>query len=259
MKKMLAVFCIAALSVMTCVAPFAAENGSPTNPVNPPRPPRPPYVSPTDGGGNAGGGSSSQSSSAASNTSSNTAAAPAQTPAVTGTPATIDTSATTVAIPAGDSVVIADVNPADFQNDPALSEIIKALAALGTDGQQHTTAEIFESLGVTTSTAQTEPSNTIINVDSLEAITKLLDFKFGKAGTRLPNGKIKASFPGNALTQGKKAEQLVIVQIDPVAKNNDGKPAIHFVDVAIDSSNNTLTAEFPCAGPFYVMQRTDVQ
>lgn len=243
MKRILAVFCVAALSLMTCVAPFASSPGGPAN---------------LPSGGGSQGSSSSNAGTTNNNTTNNNTTTNTPAPAVTGTEATIDAAGTTVAIPAGEIVMIIEALQADFQNDPVMGEIVKKLSDLASDGQQHTTAEIFEILGVTTATAQTTPSNTVININALEAITKLLDFKFSKAGTRLPNGKIKATFPGNALTQGKKAEQLVVVQIDPVEKDANGNPVVHYVDVEI-SADNKLTVEFPCSGPFYIMQRTDVQ
>ena len=64
---------------------------------------------------------------------------------------------------------------------------------------------------------------------------------------RLAPGKIAGTFTGNDLTKDLTSEQIVLVQIDPVS----GKA--YLVD-AVKNSDNTITAEFPCTGPFVIAQ-----
>ncbi len=74
-----------------------------------------------------------------------------------------------------------------------------------------------------------------------------LEFTNAVTGEKLQgDGKIKGTLPGNENTKGKTSEEMAIVQVGP-----DG--TVHVVDVTADTDANTITAIYPCNGPFIVV------
>lgn len=244
MKKLTVLLCAAAMAVALCTSSFAAPSRpGPVDPV--PGPYRP------GNGGNGGNGGGSNANSNASNNNNNAGGSTNNNAAPT-TPAgsitlTVNSDKTDAAVLADADGAIAtpattaDVAEFDETQHPNAFKFIKMM----TEDVQHTTAEILSALNV--SGVVTTEGGKAIDTSKLSIISKVYKFQ-NKSGKKLPPGKISASFTGNELTKDKTDDQLVIVQVDPETDK------VYFVDVKIDPATNTLSADFPCTGPFVICE-----
>ncbi|MBR2765591.1 MAG: hypothetical protein IKE03_06390 [Blautia sp.] len=86
-----------------------------------------------------------------------------------------------------------------------------------------------------------------VDPKTVKLLTSPLVFANAVTGEVLKgDGKLKITFPGNENTKGKDSDKVASVQMGP-----DG--TIHVVDMTVDKDANTLTAIFPCIGPFVIV------
>lgn len=167
---------------------------------------------------------------------------------------------TTVEIPEGESVVVTVADAADYVKYPEIQEVITKLLD---KENSYTVAQLIEAAGIALvdeNGAKKEYKTTdgnAVDPEKLEAVTTLTNFEFAQSGKLLENGSIETTIPGNEVLKEEKKENVVIVQFDleqydKKAENEEEELAPYFIEAKEIQEDGSLTAEFPCTGPFIV-------
>ena len=152
-----------------------------------------------------------------------------------------------------------------FADYPEIQQVVKDL--LDKD-HVFTTVELLERAGVKlydSDGRQKEYFTTKgnpIDPTKLDPITHISNFEY-EDGTMLDNGPIEATLPGCEAVQQEKIERVILVQFDLeqyerlyAGEEVELKP--YFIECDVLLEDGTITAQFPCTGPFFIVINTDV-
>lgn len=179
---------------------------------------------------------------------------------------------TTVALPEDDKVVVKPAEPAKYE-ELGFTEIKEVVEKLLDAEKVYTTVEILETAGIEL-TEENEAGEVVkkeykttegnpVDPEKLDPITYMSNFEFEKSGELLEDGSILATIPGSEVLKGEKKERVIIVQFDleQYTKKMNGEDVEltpYFVEVEEILEDGTITAKFPCTGPFFITINTDV-
>lgn len=160
---------------------------------------------------------------------------------------------TAAKIPEGMKLVVKEAQPENYNNE-AVKEVV---TKLNDSKQVITIKEILDILKVDTTKEIKTESGTVIKPEEYEPITKFADIALTD-GTEIKydiNGKVesvKATIEIEALKDVKDINNIVLMQMEPEAGN------VYFIEIdekTYDSEKGEITVEFPCLGPFTVMEK----
>ena len=147
-------------------------------------------------------------------------------------------SAIGITLPA-EGIAVREAKATDYSDGSAAKTFVEAFES------EKTLADVFTKVGFTE--AKTTDGGKNVDPKTAKLLAGPLAFSNAVTGEVLTgDGKIKATIPGCENTKGKDSDKMAIVQIGP-----DG--TVYVVDVTVDKDSNTLTAIFPCNGPFIII------
>lgn len=156
-------------------------------------------------------------------------------------------------IPEGKKLVVKEAQPENYESKEAAEVVTK----LNDSKEVITTKEILEILKVDTTKEIKTQSGTVIKPEEYEPITKFADIAIAD-GVNIEydiNGEVKAvkaTIEIEALKEVEDIKNIVLMQIDP--KTGE----VYFVEIKEEDYNpetGEITVEFPCLGPFTVMEK----
>ena len=154
-------------------------------------------------------------------------------------------------LPEGTTVEVRDAAPENYENAAAAEAVTK----LNDDTTTVTMKDILDILKVDAATAKTQSGNPI-DPTQYEPVTKFADLVLtdGTSVMYDNNGEVvsvKVTLTLDAV-KGAKAENLVIMQIDP--KTGE----VYFIEITeadFNAETGEVTVTFPCLGPFTVLEK----
>lgn len=152
-----------------------------------------------------------------------------------------------------------------FADFPEIQQVVKNLL-----DKEHvfTTVELLESAGINIYNKDgrkkeyfTTKGNPI-DPTKLDPITHMSRFEY-EDGTLLDNGMIEATISGCEAIRQEKIERIIIVQFDleqyeRLQAGEDVELEPYFIECDELLEDGTITAQFPCTGPFFIAINTDV-
>ncbi len=161
--------------------------------------------------------------------------------------ATVDASGTTATIPEGKKVAVQEATPDNYA-DKKVADAVKLL-----NGDEPTSLQdIFDVLEFDAKDVKTTDGKEIDPKD-YDPITKFADLVItdGTKAEYTIDGKVKVTVKVEDVLKDVKAEDLLIMQVDPTTGE------VFFVEVTdVDPETGEITAVFPCLGPFTILEKT---
>lgn len=161
--------------------------------------------------------------------------------------------ATAAKLPTGTQLVVQEAQPENYKSEEAKEVVTR----LNDPKQSVTTKEILEILKVDTTKEIKTQSGNPIKPEQYEPITKFADIAL-QDGTEVKydiNGKVesvKTTIKIEALKEVKDIKNIVLMQINPETGE------VYFIEIDeefYDPETGEITVEFPCLGPFTVMEK----
>lgn len=153
-----------------------------------------------------------------------------------------------------------------YADYPEIQQVVKDLLD---KNHVFSTVELLERAGVElydTDGRQKNYSTTKgnpIDLTKLDPITHISNLEY-EDGTLLENDMIEVTIPGCESVQQEKIERVIFVQFDPEQyekcyAGEDVELEPYFIECDELLEDGTITAQFPCTGPFFIVINTDVQ
>lgn len=153
-----------------------------------------------------------------------------------------------------------------YADYPEIQQVVKDLLD---KNHVFSTVELLERAGVElydTDGRQKNYSTTKgnpIDLTKLDPIAHISNLEY-EDGTLLENDMIEVTIPGCESVQQEKIERVILVQFDPEQyekyyAGEDVELEPYFIECDELLEDGTITAQFPCTGPFFIVINTDVQ
>ena len=154
-------------------------------------------------------------------------------------------------IPEGYSLAVQEANTANYTNAPVASVVDR----FNDDTVVLSVAEALTELGVDTTAPVTTESGVVVDITACEALTPFVDLAISD-GTNVEytvDGEITATLVVE-VAKDLTAEDLLIMHVNPETGD------VYFIEVEeYDPATGSITATFPCLGPFTVLTGAAVQ
>lgn len=154
-------------------------------------------------------------------------------------------------IPEGYSLAVQEANTANYTNATVASVVDR----FNDDTVVLSVTEALTELGVDTTAPVTTESGVVVDITACEALTPFVDLAISD-GTNVEytvDGEITATLVVE-VAKDLTAEDLLIMQVNPETGD------VYFIEVEeYDPATGSITATFPCLGPFTVLTGAAVQ
>lgn len=154
-------------------------------------------------------------------------------------------------IPEGYSLAVQEANTANYTNATVASVVDR----FNDDTVVLSVAEALTELGVDTTAPVTTESGLVVDITACEALTPFVDLAISD-GTNVEytvDGEITATLVVE-VAKDLTAEDLLLMQVNPETGD------VYFIEVEeYDPATGSITATFPCLGPFTVLTGASVQ
>lgn len=181
--------------------------------------------------------------------------------------AEIDTTSgyTNISLDAEKRILVVPTKEKTYADYPEIQQVVKDLLD---EDHVFTTVELLERAGVNLydeDGRQKEYFTTKgnpIDPTKLDLITRMSNFEY-EDGTLLDNGQIYATIPGCESVKQEKIGRIIIVQFDVeqyerLYAGEDVELEPYFIECDELLEDGTITAQFPCTGPFFIVINTEV-
>lgn len=153
-------------------------------------------------------------------------------------------------IPEGYTLEVKNVDTASYENKTVADIVTK----FNDETSVTSVKEVLETLNVDLTQEIKTESGTVIKPEEYEPVMPFADLVLSD-GTKTEytvDGKIKATVKAE-IAKDLDKDSIIIMQIDP----KTGK--VYFIEIEeYDPETGEITAEFPCMGPFTIMQKSEV-
>lgn len=154
-------------------------------------------------------------------------------------------------IPTGYTLEVQNVNTEKYEN----KDVAEIVTKFNDEETVVSVTDVLEALKVDLTKEVKTVNDTVIDPTEYEAITPFVDLVITD-GTEVEytlEGKVKVTLTVEVAKELKK-DDLIIMQVDPTTGE------VYFIELdEYDPVTGEITAEFPCLGPFTILQKSAVE